>query len=319
MVYDCFQFFNELDILKLRLHIMDPIVDYFVISEATQTFSGMKKPLYYEENKEMFKEFEHKIIHIVVDDTPKELTYTHDRDNFQKDAVARGLKNCKDDDVIIFSDLDEIPNPETVKKLLPEIQPDKIYHMAQNLYYCYINMLEVSGSLLSCTGEFDGITEKKWLGTKIFTYGYYKNLGLGLNRYRFPERKEDGIRVADGGWHFGYMGGHGETDVKKRVREKVISAAHQEVNNKETLAKVKDQIDDGKDLFGREAEFIRTEIDDTYPEYLRSHLAEYEYLIKKPDTEEERIARKKREEQREKKAKMKRAIKNVIKKMIGRK
>ena len=65
MVYDCFQFFNELDILKLRLHIMDSFVDKFVISEATETFSGLKKPLYYEENKEMFKEFEHKIIHVV--------------------------------------------------------------------------------------------------------------------------------------------------------------------------------------------------------------------------------------------------------------
>ena len=52
MIYDCFQFFNELDILNLRLHIMSPIVDKFVISEATTTFSGLPKPLYYEENKD---------------------------------------------------------------------------------------------------------------------------------------------------------------------------------------------------------------------------------------------------------------------------
>ena len=62
MVYDCFQFFNELDILKLRLHVMDPVVDRFVISEATETFSGKAKPLYYEENKEMFAEFADKIM-----------------------------------------------------------------------------------------------------------------------------------------------------------------------------------------------------------------------------------------------------------------
>ena len=71
MVYDCFQFFNELDILKIRLNVMNDVVDKFVISEATETFSGLKKPLYYEENKEMFKEFEDKIIHVVVDDTPQ--------------------------------------------------------------------------------------------------------------------------------------------------------------------------------------------------------------------------------------------------------
>ena len=115
MVYDCFQFFNELDILKLRLHVMDPVVDRFVISEATETFSGKAKPLYYEENKEMFAEFADKIIHVVVDDTPQ--GYTHDRDTFQKNAVGRGLKNCTDDDIIIFSDLDEIPNPEKVKEI----------------------------------------------------------------------------------------------------------------------------------------------------------------------------------------------------------
>ena len=57
MVYDCFQFFNELDILKIRLNVLSPVVDKFVISEATETFSGLKKPLYYEENKELFAAF----------------------------------------------------------------------------------------------------------------------------------------------------------------------------------------------------------------------------------------------------------------------
>ena len=63
MVYDSFQFFNELDILLLRMHILDDVVDRFVISESTVTFSGDRKPLFYQENKEMFREFEHKIIH----------------------------------------------------------------------------------------------------------------------------------------------------------------------------------------------------------------------------------------------------------------
>ena len=71
MIYDCFQFFNELDMLKIRLNVMSPIVDKFVISEATETFSGLKKPLYYEENKEMFAEFADKIIHVVVDTRSK--------------------------------------------------------------------------------------------------------------------------------------------------------------------------------------------------------------------------------------------------------
>ena len=59
--------FNELDILKLRLNILDPIVDKFIIEEATTTFSGQKKELCFEKNKDMFKEFLHKITYIVVD------------------------------------------------------------------------------------------------------------------------------------------------------------------------------------------------------------------------------------------------------------
>ena len=155
MVYDCFQFFNELDMLKIRLNVLNPVVDRFVISEATETFSGIRKPLYYEENKDMFAEFADKIIHVVVDDTPE--GGTHERDTFQKNAVTRGLAGCTDDDIIIFSDLDEIPNPDKIREILDDFQEDRIYHFAQRLFYCYLNMEEVSGNLLSYAGEFEGV------------------------------------------------------------------------------------------------------------------------------------------------------------------
>ena len=289
MVYDCFQFFNELDMLKIRLNIMSPVVDKFVISEATETFSGLKKPLYYEENKEMFKEFEDKIIHLVVDDTPP--GFTHDRDTFQKNAVTRGLKDCTDEDIIIFSDLDEIPNPEKVKEILSDFQEDKIYHFAQRLFYCYLNMEEVSGNLLSYAGEFDGVDRKKWIGSKMISYKLMKELGLQCGELRFPERKEIGIRVEDGGWHFGYMGGHGEKDVKKRVTEKVISAAHTEYNSKHVLGQVENQIKDGKDIFGRDAKFVKAEIDESYPVYIREHQDELDYLIYHEETDAQKAKR----------------------------
>ena len=277
MVYDCFQFFNELDILKLRLNIMDPVVDRFVISEATTTFSGLPKPLYYEENKEMFKEFEHKIIHVIVDDTPE--GYTHDRDTFQKNAVGRGLADAKDDDIIIFSDLDEIPDPKKISRILADFDDTKIYHFAQRLFYCYLNMEEVSGKLLSYAGDFEGVEKKQWIGTKMCAYSLIKKQGLKLGELRFPERKACGIRVDDGGWHFGYMGGHGESDVRARVSQKVVSAAHQEYNKKEVLSDVADRIKDGKDIFGRDSEFVVRKIDETYPQYLLDHIDEYSHLI----------------------------------------
>lgn len=281
MVYDCFQFFNELDILKIRLNVLAPYVDKFVISEATETFSGLKKPLYYEENKEMFAEFEDKIIHVVVEDTPP--GDTHVRDTFQKNAVTRGLKDCTDEDIIIFSDLDEIPNPKKIQEILNDFQNDKIYHFAQRLFYCYLNMEEVSGNLLSYAGEFEGVTQKKWIGSKMLSYKLMKELNLQCGELRFPERKEIGIRVDDGGWHFGYMGGHGERDIKKRVQEKVVSAAHQEYNSRHVLSQVTDQIKDGKDIFGRDASFVRCEIDESFPDYIREHQKELDYLIMKEE------------------------------------
>ncbi len=280
MVYDCFQFFNELDILKIRLNVLDPVVDRFVISEATETFSGLKKPLYYEENKEMFAEFQDKIIHVVVDDTPRGADWgTHERDTFQKNAVTRGLKDCTDDDIVIFSDLDEIPNPDKIREILQNFQEDKIYHFAQRLFYCYLNMEEVSGSLLSYAGEFEGVERKKWIGTKMLSHRLLREQNLLLGELRFPERKEIGIRVDDGGWHFGYMGGHGERDIRKRVQEKVVSAAHQEYNSKHVLSNVTDQIKDGKDIFGRDAQFVRCEIDESFPQYIREHQKELDFLI----------------------------------------
>lgn len=290
MVYDCFQFFNELDILKIRLNVLAPIVDKFVISEATETFSGLKKPLYYEENKELFAEFQDKIIHVVVDDTPQ--GDTHYRDTFQKNAVTRGLEGCKDEDIVIFSDLDEIPNPDKIREILQNFQEDKIYHFAQRLFYCYLNMEEVSGSLLSYAGEFEGVEHKKWIGTKMCSYKLLREQNLKLGELRFPERKEIGIRVEDGGWHFGYMGGHGEKDIKKRVQEKVVSAAHQEYNSKHVLSNVTDQIKDGKDIFGRNAQFVRCEIDDSFPQYIREHQDELDFLIMHEEKAAVKTARK---------------------------
>lgn len=277
MIYDCFQFFNELDILKIRLNVLSPVVDRFVISEATETFSGLKKPLYYEENKALFAEFQDKIIHVVVEDTPE--GGTHERDTFQKNAVTRGLADCTDEDIIIFSDLDEIPNPDKIQEILRDFQKDKIYHFAQRLFYCYLNMEEVSGSLLSYAGEFDGVARKKWIGTKMLSYKLLREQNLLLGELRFPERKEIGIRVEDGGWHFGYMGGHGQKDIKKRVQEKVVSAAHQEYNSRHVLSNVTDRIKDGKDLFGRNAQFVRCEIDESFPQYIREHQKELDFLI----------------------------------------
>ncbi len=281
MIYDCIPFFNELDILKLRLHIMSPYVDKFVIEEAAVTFSGEPKPMIFAQNRKMFDEFEDKIIYVPVEKTPPEITVTHERDKYQKNQLIKGLGNCSADDIIIFSDVDEIPNPETLKSVIENFDASKVYHLAQRMFYCFLNMEEISGSLLSITGEFAGVPKKQWLGTKVCSFGNLPKEGIVYLREVSPSDASS-VRVADGGWHFGYMGGNGEKNVAKRISEKVQAAAHQEYNEAKYLREAVDRLLCGGDIFGRDAKFIRVDIDETYPDYLREHMEEYDYLIAPP-------------------------------------
>lgn len=287
MVYDCIPFFNELDILKLRLHILNPIVDWFVIEESTVTFSGQPKELCFEKNKEMFQEFLPKIKYIVVDDSPAELS-THERDKYQKNALIKGLKDAGDEDILILSDVDEIPNPKVLKQIIEKFEPDNIYHLAQRMFYCYLNMEEVSGNLLSITGEFPGVERRMWLGTKVFAKRNIPKEGI-IDLREASTTAPNAVRVEEGGWHFGYMGSRKETDVSRRIGTKVVAAAHQEYNNQDTLAEARDRLILGQDIFGRKAKFGRVEIDNSYPEYLLEHLEEYRYLILPPVSRARRI------------------------------
>ncbi len=278
MVYDSFQFFNEIEILLLRMHILEDVVDRFVISESTVTFSGDPKPLYFEENRERFREFEDRIIHVVVDDTPMD-TDAFGRDHHQKCAVMRGLKDCRPDDIILFSDVDEIPNPEMLKKLLPQVEHGKIYMPAQRLFYCYLNLEDVSGEHLSVTGDFEDADPKQWLGTKICRYDLLET--YTTEQLRDAGQRAIGVRVPDGGWHFSYMGGAPGSTVEERVRYKLKSAAHQEYASRKTLLQVGARLRNKEDIFGRGGKMTVVRVDDTYPKYLRDHLDEYSYLLYK--------------------------------------
>lgn len=278
MVYDCIPFFNELDILKLRMQIMAPYVDFFVIEEASVTFSGEPKRMIFAENREMFQKFEDKIRYVAVEDSPMEGVTTHERDKYQKNQLIRALGDCRPEDIIIFSDVDEIPKPETLVRVIEHFEAGKIYHLAQRMFYCFLNMEEVSGNLLSITGEFPHVEKRQWLGTKICSFADIPREGIVFLREVSPADKRS-VRVAEGGWHFGYMGGDGERDVAKRIGEKVRAAAHSEYNSKRYLNEAVDRLLCGEDIFDRDAAFVRVEIDESFPAYLRTHREEYDFLI----------------------------------------
>jgi len=284
-IYDCFCFFNELDILDLRLNILDPYVDYFVLSEASVTHVGTPKPYYFEENKDRFSKFRDKIIHLKIEDTPEDFTALptlenpqsyderelnkiyhfintqterfnvktqpdYGRDFFQKECIRRGLENCQDDDIIIFSDVDEIPNPAKLKKI-SEWDSDQYYTFNQNFYCYYLNVLK----------------ERNWEGSRAARFSQ-------LRDYSYNElRANPNTLIEDGGWHFSFMGG------PDQVYKKLVSYSAAHLANNMVLGSVPHNINNNIDPFFR-GRLETISLDDSFPEYLVKNIDKFRHLIK---------------------------------------
>ena len=116
MVIDTFMFYNELDMLEFRLKELNSVVDKFVLVESTKTFVGNDKPLYFEENKSLFKKYLHKIHYVVLSNNPNGNAWA--REVNQRIATGEVLKylNLNDKDIIIAGDIDEIPDANEIAK-----------------------------------------------------------------------------------------------------------------------------------------------------------------------------------------------------------
>lgn len=142
MIYDCFPFCKELMMLELRLNALSPVVDKFVLVEATHTYSGYKKRLYYDEVKDskVFAPFKDKIIHIIFDEQPESLPIpARVRRYFetkQKNIAEQGFADAKPDDIIIVSDVDEIINPKVFPLMELIFVPCKL---KMKMFYYYFN------------------------------------------------------------------------------------------------------------------------------------------------------------------------------------
>ena len=125
-IYDCFQYFNEDHIVDLRMKILNDHVDYFVISESTKTHQGQNKKLNF--NLENFKKYKKKIIYTVADFQNDKNFLNHKGgesviEQHQRDNILNGLKSADDNDLIILSDSDEIPDLKKINQIL--IRPKK--------------------------------------------------------------------------------------------------------------------------------------------------------------------------------------------------
>lgn len=277
-VIDVFPFFNELDILEIRLNVLDPYVDCFILSEATKTFSGLEKPLYYQENKERFDKFNHKIIHNIVEDTTSPELHPYQRDVFQKDNIKQVvLENISDNDIIIWSDVDEVPNPEAIAELESYFEQDAIFHFAQENCMGYLNLVEVGGIIRAMVTDWDYGDRPRWLGTKVFGKSILEK--YTLSELRSKQESEKNYRIFPGGWHWSYVGSEG-LSVEERVLKKIECAAHLELNNdqiKQNVSRVKDN----KDPLGRDYAIYQTvPIDNSYPQYILDNKEKFASLIK---------------------------------------
>ena len=129
-IIDCFSFFNELELLEIRLNILDQYVDKFVLVEAAKTQTLKDKPFVFEENKSRYEKFLDKIVHVKLDEGMcpegefKDYSDDWSMEHFQRNGAHIGVErlNLELDDIILISDLDEIPNLTEIDRNTEEIQ-----------------------------------------------------------------------------------------------------------------------------------------------------------------------------------------------------
>jgi beta-1,4-mannosyl-glycoprotein beta-1,4-N-acetylglucosaminyltransferase len=163
---------------------------------------------------------------------------------------------------MIYGDVDEIPSLPALERALEHLEDGaSIVHLAQNQYYFYLNVEEVSNTLMSYTGEYPFVINRKWLGSNISKWEYSKN--YSMTELRDPIHKRVGKRVKNGGWHFTYLGGD------DFAKNKIQSFAHSDDNRPEILAQinVEESIRQGRGikLDNADYQFKPVKVDDYLP------------------------------------------------------
>lgn len=227
MIYDCFVFYNELSLLELRLKLLSPYVDKFILVEMCQTLRGEPKPYYFEENKHLFSKYADKIICVHPDNIP-------DMDDergwakewFQRNSIIKGLDDCKPEDIIMISDLDEIPNPDMLRNMnMYFVKPRWPYHFDARFRY-WRRKLYGDFSWLYRKVNVAEALEKNAVGCSMYFFRYFLNCrstsfwsGTVMVKYKNLKYygELDGVAqdlrnirtsvpyIENAGWHFSYI------------------------------------------------------------------------------------------------------------------
>jgi beta-1,4-mannosyl-glycoprotein beta-1,4-N-acetylglucosaminyltransferase len=278
-IYDCFTFFNELDLLEIRLNELDPIVDRFVLCEATVTHRGQPKPLVFQENRERFARFLPKIVHVVVNDMPQGKFREADfwvKEKFQRRALMRGLTSARDDDFVTLCDLDEIPSAKAVAAGVA--RNDRAVTVF-DLMYCrfFVNLVSPRRWHRARMARFGDIRSLQMLrsgGPQWRPESNQRGLGRRLRhlwRTTFATRRpRPWVRIKDAGWHFTSLNG------LAAVYEKFNSFAHVRADTSELgLARGILRLLEGSGEGGERL----VPFDERFPDFLRANRDRFGHLI----------------------------------------
>lgn len=280
MVYDCFTFFNELDLLEIRLNTLSDVVDCFVIAEATRTHRGKPKELFFEKNRARYSKFLNRIRYVVVDNLLAEDEVEKDtynlpwvNENRQRNALSKGLEGLRDDDIIMLSDLDEIPRPLAIKNALPLAKNGSIVRFLMEMYYYYANFKDfydptwslgtvmLSGCTLRTSPVFDSFKCDR------FTVAPENN-GRTMQKIRFINPS---IKIHHGGWHMSYLGG------VQAIMQKLRAFAHVEASF--VAEHVESRIQSGKSIFGGRRDQFVVPLNEDFPSWLVNNKDRFAHLI----------------------------------------
>lgn len=287
-VFDCFPFFNEFELLELRLETFYDIVDYFVIVEADKTHANIPKPFNFYERRDEFKKYFPKI-HYIMDTTvvPYKGAGDWSIENNQRNSIAKGLSAAEPDDLIMISDLDEFPNPAMLKTLIESFSDENKFvdfiafydttpytknqlvpfHSGMRINR-FLDLSPVGCQQIFHSYYFDWVNrDLPWSGTVI---GKFKHME---SPQAFRNARKILPRIVDGGWHFSSMGG------VEKFWEKVRSAPDfQKVSNAD-----KDFLEaamkSGKYLIGG-AKFVSCDVDEIKLPALKNFLKKYPHFIR---------------------------------------
>lgn len=257
-IYDCFTFFNEIDLLSVRLDYLSSVVDYFVIVEANFTHQGEAKGFIFKENQEKFKDFADKIIYVELSEMPDLSSSLKDDDgnkwlleNYQRDQILKGIKDAKENDIVLISDVDEIPSHQMILSY-KNANADEIWVAEMYMMYYFANCLNVREPIWRNGTRIGRMHLLKNPNQFLPPKPYYRYSQSGKPTYfRFCK----GQFVSNGGWHFSYCGS------AENIKLKLRSIAEQHLDNTASVTEIERRIMKNEDVLGR---------------------ADYKYIIFKP-------------------------------------